>query len=503
MKKIFLIFLSTLLVFSAFIFVPVSAEDSEYHLEVTLNSTIDVSLIKDNPSSFNGLKFFVNGSETTLYNKLLVNYNTFSWSGTVLETGGMAIGSTFTVKSNKVTLSSTFTFVFIEKPDAIVMRWLAENGDVVIPPCDGTSCSLLDFNTDGICDTCQGEIVSSVVGSYRPFDAPTYLPYFPLGFDDNSEYVIYRDTYDNVFMYTFTPISYLPVAYWNTIGSSDGQFKVESIDGNSDPIDTIVRYYKLVDGDTWVFQLKNQTTTTFFGNVSVDEVVYSTLTLYDYKQIQIYPPRFCDGSACDVSDFDVNGKCDDCGYTLLYSIRPTYTPNNWPSELPPPPLGFDGTSDYIITSEKSGGIYLFTWTHREEYSDFWWDNKVLEKNQNSIMIRSYNGDNAAYMNYYKYSYDSNSDSWVRQASSQSQYSTLIGVEGETTMVFSTLDIFYEDGTYFFPRPLWLEMEKVAQRAIVKMEILKVMKVLTVAGLGLLALLMGFHLLHKKFRTFLP
>ena len=213
----------------------------------------------------------------------------------------------------------------------------------------------------------------------------------------------------------------------------------------------------------------------------------------------------CDGSTCHVADYNVDGVCDTCGNVLsAAAYGRLYTPTNWPSYLPSPPLGFDEGSDYIVTSNTDGTIKLFVWTPINSYANFEWRNRIALSMQ-YIRIQSWDGDNPAYMAFYEYSYSGATEQWTSVSSSQSQNSTTIGTVANTSIIYSTLDIYYEDGTPFFPRPLTGAVQEVIREEVqaARLKVVQTMKTLTIAGLGLLALLMGFHLLHKKLRIFLP
>lgn len=213
----------------------------------------------------------------------------------------------------------------------------------------------------------------------------------------------------------------------------------------------------------------------------------------------------CDGSTCHVADFDVDGVCDTCGNVLsAAAYGRLYTPINWPSYLPSPPLGFDEGSEYIVTSNTDGTIKLFVWTPINSYANFEWRNRIA-LSMEYIRIQSWDGDNPAYMSFHEYRYSGTSEQWTSVSSSQSQNSTTIGTVSNTSIIYSTLDIYYEDGTPFFPRPLTGAVQEVIREEVqaARLKVVQTMKTLTIVGLGLLALLMGFHLLHKKLRIFLP
>lgn len=213
----------------------------------------------------------------------------------------------------------------------------------------------------------------------------------------------------------------------------------------------------------------------------------------------------CDGSTCHVADFDVDGVCDTCGNVLsAAAYGRLYTPTNWPSYLPSPPLGFDEGSDYIVTSNTDGTIKLFVWSPINSYANFEWRNRIA-LSMEYIRIQSWDGDNPAYMSFHEYRYSGATEQWTSVSSSQSQNSTTIGTVANTSIIYSTLDIYYEDGTPFFPRPLTGAVQEVIREEVLvaRQKVVQTMRTLTIAGLGLLALLMGFHLLHKKLRIFLP
>lgn len=212
----------------------------------------------------------------------------------------------------------------------------------------------------------------------------------------------------------------------------------------------------------------------------------------------------CDGSTCHVADFNVDGVCDTCGNVLAFAAYGRqYTPSNWPSYLPSPPLGFDEGSDYIVTSNTDGTIKLFVWTPINSYENFEWRNRIA-LSMEYIRIQSWDGDNPAYMSFHEYSYSGATEQWTSVSSSQSQNSTTIGTVSNTSIIYSTLDIYYEDGTPFFPRPLTGAVQEVIRAEVqaTRTKVVQTMKVLTITGVGLLALWMGCHLLDKKLRTFL-
>lgn len=274
--------------------------------------------------------------------------------------------------------------------------------------------------------------------------------------------------------------------------------------------DTVMKYpsggqiYRYVDG-AWVLDagtVQNNWKKSYWDLVwsSFDIYTSSTSGVIYFEGTEPLS-LFCDGSSCAVSDFDLDGVCDTCGNTLAYSVQRTYTPNNWPSELPLPPLGHDDNYHYVIMNvigydvEDESGIYLHTFTPRQEYPTLEWDNRA---NGDFLTVTAIidDGLNVAYMNYHKYILENGE--WVQVESSQSKYTARLGVMGMDDVIYSTLNLYTEEGTLFFPVPLWLAVERVAQGEMVELIPMtgQTMMILTVLGVGLLALLILLHLFQK-------
>lgn len=204
----------------------------------------------------------------------------------------------------------------------------------------------------------------------------------------------------------------------------------------------------------------------------------------------------CDGSACPVSDWDIDAVCDTCGMPLAYSVQRSFVPSGWPSEYPSMPVGADANSQYILMTKDDGYTYLYIFTPYEASPVSEWN--TVGSVHDSMQLKMYDADgNGVNVKRLTYRLGDNGD-WY-QHDSQSVDTTLFGAFDEIDMVYSTLSFYKEDGTLFFPLPLWEEMEQVTQGEMMGLttEVVGTMKVLALCGVGCLALLVVLKLFGKR------
>lgn len=202
----------------------------------------------------------------------------------------------------------------------------------------------------------------------------------------------------------------------------------------------------------------------------------------------------CDGSACPVTDFDVDGMCDTCGNILAYSVQRDYVPNSFPSSLPVVPLGYDFMTRFVVY-EYEGDTIMWALDPYDDQLVASWDFVVSE--YGSISLNTYASDFSR-VPIRAVKYQLFNGDW-EQLSATSSSSILMDTATDVTMVYSTETIYqYDSEVPFFPRPLWMEVETVTKGEMVTMipKMGQTMMILTVSGVGLLALLILLSIFRK-------
>lgn len=201
----------------------------------------------------------------------------------------------------------------------------------------------------------------------------------------------------------------------------------------------------------------------------------------------------CDGSTCPATDVNEDEICDDCGARILRMVAP---PDGWPSNMPAPPTSFDSNSQYILMTKDDGYTYLYVFTPYDASPVSEWN--TIGSVHNSMQLKMFDASGNG-VNVKRLTYRLSDDGEWYQHDSQSVDSTLFGDFEEIDMIYSTLSFYKEDGTLFFPLPLWAEVEKVTQGEMMTAlaETLGTMKTLMVCGVGCLALLVVLSLYGKR------
>ena len=190
--------------------------------------------------------------------------------------------STGTITVANLYFFSDYVFDFSDaKCDSSFVHWFYSNFMPYSQECDGSACSVADFNTDGVCDTCGNTLAFSVQRSYTPDNYPSNFPSMPVGFGSESQYVIYTDPLGKTEMYTFTPYDNQTGGFYDTIGNPYGSIKVEYwLDENTGAAVKVNRY-ELYNG-AWYYIDGTTSQSTIFASWEGDyTMLYSSLTLFD------------------------------------------------------------------------------------------------------------------------------------------------------------------------------------------------------------------------------
>lgn len=188
------------------------------------------------------------------------------------------------------------------------------------------------------------------------------------------------------------------------------------------------------------------------------------------------PGKTCDGSACPATDANHDNVCDDCGKVLAFSLRSdllSYAYSHMQDGLD----AFPNAEYWIITDNTEGGYTIHLATSPFTYG---------------MSTGILSSDGAIY-----------SSSVIQMASGQNGGRGWKNHSAGTPLEYGNpVESSHEiDG--FFPDPLWKEMEKVTQGAIVaeQIRINRTMGILTALGVGCLALLLLLTLLRKQLGVF--
>lgn len=185
----------------------------------------------------------------------------------------------------------------------------------------------------------------------------------------------------------------------------------------------------------------------------------------------IYP--ICDGSTCPANDVNSDGVCDDCGMTLsLRSFGNVYEIVVKHSE--------DLTLLYRITEVETGTVFNAIYD----------DDRITISFDNQVRYQQFELVDGEWQEYNTVSIE-----WDNIVISHPVASSIIR---------SDFDVFYPNGDPFFLIPLWEKVEGVTQ-GMLNTEVEAVhstMMILTLCGVGLVALLIGLSLLVKVLPRFL-
>lgn len=228
----------------------------------------------------------------------------------------------------------------------------------------------------------------------------------------------------------------------------------------------------------------------------IDE--YAECIYYGHGEGETPPPEpeappACDGSTCTVRDFDVNGVCDTCGNDLAYTVQRTYTPNGWGS-YPLPLLGYGADSKYIIIQDAVGDKWLYALTPSKS-GETWYTSSYGDTAQR-IWLEDADGIRVN-LTFRSYLLDDINNEWEQKVSNT--LTELNFSREEAVVYYSSLELYNEDGTLFFPQPLWMEVQKGFTLTQLMDHLMGTMGQLTIAGIGLIALLIGLILLVKVLR----
>lgn len=175
----------------------------------------------------------------------------------------------------------------------------------------------------------------------------------------------------------------------------------------------------------------------------------------------------CDGSSCPASDADKDGICDDCGAMLRLIANNTFEVIVQHSETM--------TIKYLYEETVAGT------TFNALYSD----NRITVTFDNRVGHTQYRLVDGEWIEHSPYSliYDSHA----------------INFASGSSVLSSDWNIYDENGDLFFQNPLWMEMDLVTQGEMeaLKADLAGTMKILTVCGVGCLALLTVLVLFGKR------
>lgn len=239
-----------------------------------------------------------------------------------------------------------------------------------------------------------------------------------------------------------------------------------------------IHFYKYVSGTGTVLSIGLKETVSVvidFAEQEVDASVYNWVYNDGYEIV-------CDGSTCPATDVNHDNICDDCG--MMFSVLRDYTPSDFPSGYPAvPSLGNPYARYYLYRVISSDRIYIVAYpsTVTPTYDS-------TKQNGQLYFSESYGN----------YRLDTTNNEWVL-SSEESPYT--IGGNNSTSVenLYSSVQIYDENGDPFFPIPLWMEMEKVTQGEMQGLTVTTAGTIQTLAlcGVGLMALLVVLSLFGKR------
>lgn len=211
--------------------------------------------------------------------------------------------------------------------------------------------------------------------------------------------------------------------------------------------------------------------------------------LFKLEEVETEPPiTECDGTACPVGDANHDNYCDDCGLPMVYNLRSTLL-DYAHSEIDRALSGSIPSGQYWLVvkaapSYPGGPDSYYLYISAEKF--YLNGNTLLAGTGNALVHRAL------------VSQDSDGDF---NASGWSSAQT-----GSHILVVSDVVDSSHGTSFFFPIPLWWEMEAVGEQALTEQAVPKVvsaMKIVTVCSVGLLALVIALVLCSTKLKRFLP
>lgn len=178
----------------------------------------------------------------------------------------------------------------------------------------------------------------------------------------------------------------------------------------------------------------------------------------------------CDGSTCPATDVNFDNICDECGMPLAYNLR--VTPRTYEFVIK---HSDELTLKYTYTETLAGTVMNAVYS----------DDRVTVSFDNPV-------------NHYQYKLVG--DEWEEYASYPNTYgSHAMSLSETATILSSNLIVYDENGDVFFRNPLWMVMGQVVQGEMKNLtaETGGTMKVLTLCGVGLIALLVVLSLFGKR------
>lgn len=233
------------------------------------------------------------------------------------------------------------------------------------------------------------------------------------------------------------------------------------------------KFYSL-SGDSWTGGNTNGNDIWF--NYSADTIFWaSTDILHKNGSVWLSGP-VCTGESCPATDVNHDGICDDCGMRLMNLVR-----------IPTPPVFEVDNKNTVMF--YSGDTYYYTgFSSPSSYTirGYVYGERMRATTSSSVdVIRwvSHDGIN-----------------WtIDYTGTAKDYYP--GEQGWTLMssTFNWYDSYENTTDPFFPVPLWAEVEKVTQGEIPGMtaNLTEVVTILTVLGVGCLALLILLKLFGKR------
>lgn len=201
------------------------------------------------------------------------------------------------------------------------------------------------------------------------------------------------------------------------------------------------------------------------------------------------PPTECDGTVCPLSDPNLDNVCDECGLPVTFSLRSSML-DYARSEIDRALSGAVSSGQYWLIFDRTsdtntGQKVYYSYISAEPFYEN--DGKLYAGSTGTALV-------------HRQMITENADGTF-SASGWSSSQT-----GNIPVNLSLIIDSSHDKSFFFQMPLW-EIVQEAGQAEMKAKTLKsvgeVMLVLTIAGVSLIALLVGLILLSKKLSSFLP
>lgn len=200
-------------------------------------------------------------------------------------------------------------------------------------------------------------------------------------------------------------------------------------------------------------------------------------------------PTECDGSMCPVGDANHDNYCDDCGLPMVYNLRSTlldYAHSQIDLALEGPiPSGKYWLIEKAVTASPNPD-----WQNYNLYisaDKFYLDGDTLKAGTGSSLVHK-------------------SQVWVDSITGDFKFTGWSSADtGNHHFILSNIVDSSHGTSFFFPIPLWMEMEEVGEQTLTQTALPAMgstMMIVTVSSVGLLALVTALILLSRKLKIFL-